>query len=47
MGGGGWGGQNSEVESQALARSGEFGSYNDAGSTSNSSGHLLSPPAEG
>ena len=28
-----------------MARSGKFGSLDDAGSTSNSSGHLLSPAA--
>ena len=41
----GGGGQNSKVESQALARSGKFGSSDDTGSTFNSSGYLLSPPA--
>ena len=41
----GGGGSNSKVESQALARSGKFGSSDDAGSTSNSSGHFLSLPA--
>ena len=43
--GGRGGGQTSKVESQALARSGKFGSSDDAGSTFNSSGYLLSPPA--
>ena len=44
-GGVGGGGQKSKVESQALAKSGKFGSSDDAGSTSNISGHFLSPPA--